>query len=118
MAQEIGRFLGEGGATLELALPLPEVYQEQVARGRLRRVDADGNPWLPPTGGGDQGAVPDAATGDAPAAGLADGVATGTKPPVSAGKPAWVAWAVACGANPDEAEADTKNGLVEKYGAK
>ena len=117
MGQEIGRFLGEGGAILEMALPLSENYQEQVQRGRLRRINDDGSLWTP------QADAPAADAQDAgpvepvPPAGPAQGVPTAVRPAQSDNKSAWVAWAVACGANPDVAEADTKNGLIEKYGS-
>lgn len=37
-------------------------------------------------------------------------------PAKSATKPDWVAWAVHCGADPEAAEALTKDQLVEQYG--
>lgn len=38
------------------------------------------------------------------------------RPPQVADKAAWVAWAVACGANQADAEQATKAALIEQYG--
>lgn len=38
------------------------------------------------------------------------------RPAVSAPKPAWVAYAIASGVDPDEAEAATKADLVDRFG--
>jgi hypothetical protein len=86
-----GFFRGEGGAVFEMDLPLPEPMEYQLTRGQLRRVNADGTTWA------------------------AEPERTGP-PPVGAPKVEWVGWAVSQGATLDDADAMTKNDLVEKYG--
>lgn len=86
-------YLGEGGAVWAHDLPLPEPIQEKVTKGYLRRVHSDGTPWVP-------GA-------DEPAA---------QRPAQTAAKAEWVGWAVAQGAEADEADGMTKADLIEKYG--
>lgn len=93
-----GFFRGSGGAVMEMDLPLPEVYADQVTRGYLKRVNADGTPW----------------TGEAESA--AEGAPVSERPAQSAQKADWVGWAVAQGADPEEAAGMTKADLVEKYG--
>lgn len=87
---------GEGGIVIAMDLPLHEAIANRLASGQLRRVEADGSPYTGPVDS-DVPAPPDKA------------------PAKSAGKPDWVAWAVVCGAKPDEAEALTKADLVDKY---
>jgi hypothetical protein len=98
---ETGFFRGEGGSIFEMDLPLSEVMQNQLERRQLVRVNEDGSPWETP-----------ADAEHDPAA----GTVVPTRPAVAANKPAWVAWAIAQGASADEADAMTKNDLIEKYG--
>ena len=88
---------GEGGMVIAMDLPLPDHIDERLAKGLLQRVNTDGTPY---TGEPDErvAAPPDKA------------------PPQAAAKAEWVGWAVACGADPDAAEAMTKADLIEKYG--
>lgn len=91
--------LGEGGGIFELQLPLHEAIEQRLATGHLRRVQPDGSPYVEedrPLG------VPSLPT---------------TRPALSANKPEWVAWGVAQGLKPDEAEALTKADLIERFGA-
>lgn len=94
---ETVHILGEGGTVFELQLPLHEAITERLAAGQIRRVNADGSTY------------------DGPAE---PGVAA---PPTEAPKPGankgdWLAWAVASGADPDEAAAATKQDLIDRYG--
>lgn len=93
-----GFFRGTGGAVIEMDLPLPEVYADQVIRGHLKRVSADGSPW----------------TGEADSP--AEGGTMTERPAQSAPKADWVGWAVAQGADPEEAAGMTKADLIERYG--
>lgn len=92
MATETAFYRGEGGVVWEMDLPLSEVMQEKVVKGTLRRVDADGMPYAEDA---------DAAT------------STLTK---ASSKAEWVGWAVRNGMAPDDAEAMTKNDLIELHG--
>jgi hypothetical protein len=96
-AAETGFFRGAGGGIFELSLPLSENFEQQRVRGQLVRVDENGDPWT------DQ------------AAPVADGP---VRPPVNAPKNEWVGYAVAVDADLtiDDADAMTKNDLIEKYG--
>ena len=98
--QETAHYLGEGGVIWEMALPLPEVMQDKVTKGYLRRVNPDGSPYVEPVEG--------------------DGPPPEPKPPApSAVKAEWVGYAVTVhGVSPDEAEAMTRQDLVEKFGPK
>lgn len=87
---------GEGGVVIEMALPLHEAIADRLTKGHLLRVNPDGSDYA-----GDDDSVPGLPT---------------EKPPVSALKPEWVGWAVAQGMKPDDAEAATKQDLIEKYG--
>ena len=89
---ETGYFRGAGGAIVELPVPLSENLQYQAARGQLTRVNADGSQFEEP--------------------------APVKRPADSASKPEWVGYAVSLGASVDDADAMTKNDLIEKYGAK
>lgn len=82
---------GEGGGIVKMSLPLHEVVAHQLLKGFARRVNEDGTDWTPE---------------QAP-----------ERPPVTARKLDWVAWAVHKGEKPDDAEAWTKQDLIEKYGA-
>ena len=95
MAQTI-HLLGEGGGIHAMDLPLPEPIAERLAKGLLRRVNADGSLY------------------DGPADGVPDLPAEA--PAKSAAKAEWVGWAVANGAAVDDAEAMTKQDLIEQYG--
>lgn len=99
--EQVGYFLGEGGgAPWRMSLPLPEVMAEKVTKGYLRRVNADGTPYVE--------AAPDG--GETVPGGAA-------RPPQSATKAEWVGYAVrAGGMSPDDAEALTKGDLVDRFG--
>lgn len=87
---------GEGGGIHPMDLPLPEPIADRMAKGVLRRVNADGSPYV--EGGPDTPAPP------------------AEQPPQSAAKALWVGWAIANGADADEAEAMTKQDLIDAYG--
>jgi hypothetical protein len=91
--------LGEGGGIFELSLPLHETIAEKLAKGHLRRVQADGTPYV---------------EGDRP-----EGVPSlpESRPALNAVKAEWVGWAVVQGLSPDDAEALTKADLIERFGA-
>lgn len=97
MGAQTAHYLGEGGVIWEMALPLPEVMQEKVTKGYLRRVNPDGSTYTEP--------------GEPPE----------RKPPAqSAPKAEWVGWAVnhpdeSRRMKPDDAEALTKSDLVERF---
>lgn len=93
--QETIHVRGEGGTVFRLGLPLHEEIANRLESGHLKRVNPDGTPYSGP----------------------ADNVPA---PPTSAPKPAaskpdWVAWAVACGADPEDAAAATKQDLIDLY---
>lgn len=95
--QETVHIRGEGGTVFELALPLHETIAERLASGHIKRVNPDGSPHTGPAD-------------DVPA------------PPASAPKPAaskqdWIAWAIACGADAEDADAATKQDLIDLYAA-
>ncbi|MGW4411165.1 hypothetical protein ACWEJ6_44540 [Nonomuraea sp. NPDC004702] len=85
-------YRGEGGTIWEMSLPLPEVMQEKVVKGYLRRVNEDGSPYEEPV------------EQEAPSLTRASS------------KAEWVGWAVRNGMDPDDAEAMTKNDLIELHG--
>lgn len=93
-----GYFRGSGGQILQMDLPLPEVYADQVTRGHLKRVNADGSPY----------------SGDAD--GAAEGAPPVERPAQSAPKGEWIGWAVAQGADPEAAAGMTKADLIDRYG--
>lgn len=93
MAAETIYLRGEGGGIHELDLPLPEGIAERYSKGLLTRVNADGSPY-----------------GD-------DAQAEVERPTKSDPKADWVRWAVAQGADAEEADGMTKADLVEHYGA-
>lgn len=88
---------GEGGGIFAMDLPLPESIAQRLAKGYLTRVNEDGSLYL------------DDADDDVPAP-------PSEAPARSAAKAEWVGWAVASGADPDDAEAMTKSDLIELYG--
>jgi hypothetical protein len=99
-APETGFFRGAGGGVFELSLPLSENYENQRVRGQLVQVaNAAGDPLDPP---GAEDPEPDGPV----------------RPPVSAVKNEWVGYAVAVDPDltVDDADAMTKNDLIEKYG--
>jgi hypothetical protein len=93
-----GYFRGEGGGIHAMDLPLPEVMHQKLTKGYLQRVNEDGTPYTEPTD----------TTGGAPAA--------PQRPAQSASKAEWVGWAVHNGMAPDDADAQTKHDLIEKFG--
>lgn len=99
---ETAYYRGEGGSVFRMDLPLPEIMAEKVTKGYLRRVNADGSPYRDPD--------TEQATGD------------GDKPPPrpaqSANKAEWVGYAVLVGGmTPDDAEAMTKQDLIDRFGS-
>lgn len=92
-------FRGEGGTVMEMDLPLPEAIAQRVEMGAIVRVAGpDGAPYIPDDEADEVPAPPT------------------ERPADSALKPAWIAWAVACGANAEDAQGMTKPDLIEKYG--
>lgn len=97
--------LGEGGGIFELSLPLHETIADKLKKGLVRRVNSDGSPF-------DEHARP---AGTEP---------SDARPPVNARKEDWVAWSVAESARReapitvDDAQALTKEQLIEAYGVK
>lgn len=87
-----GRFRTEGGAEIVLTLPLSAEFAGQQARGELVALDGDGTPTVVDAG---------------PA----------VRPPDRAPKAEWVAFAVAQGADPVDAEGLTRAELVDLYGS-
>lgn len=86
---------GEGGSIFKLDLPLHETIEDKIVKGVMQRVNADGTPYA---GGSDGVAAPPTSA-----------------PAKSAAKGDWVAWAVVCGATPDDAAALSKQDLVDAY---
>jgi hypothetical protein len=99
---ETGLFKSESNQLIHMDLPLPEHMQDKVTRGLLVRVNDDGTPYT--------GEAADASTG----AGVSE------RPAVAAAKAEWVGWARHCDPDLsiDDAEAMTKQDLIEKYGSK
>jgi hypothetical protein len=98
-AAEIGYFRGEGGVIWPMALPLPKVMAQKVTKGQLRRVNSDGTPY--------KDTDAEVAGGETPA-----------RPAQSAPKAEWVGYAVrAHGLGVDDAEAMTKQDLIERFSA-
>lgn len=93
---ETGFFRGAGGSVFELDLPLSEVLHDQHVRGQLVRVNKDGSPYEA------HGAM-DLENGEI------------RRPGVNAPKNEWVGYAVSQGMTVDDADAMTKNDLIEKY---
>lgn len=94
-----GHFRGSGGTVWELDLPLGENYQRQVDRGELVRVNPDGSPH-------EAHSSLDAVGGEY------------RRPGANAPKSEWVAYAVSQGMKVDDADAATKQDLIERFGAK
>ncbi|WP_242882591.1 hypothetical protein [Actinomadura litoris] len=90
---ETGWFRGTGGALWRIALPLNEDMAAALAIGQLVRVNHDGTPYTAPA------------------------TAAPTEPPsVRDSKRDWMEWAVACGADPEQVAAATKQDLIDTYG--
>lgn len=89
MAAETIHVVEGQGAVIELALPLHEAIADRLAKGYLRRVNPDGTDWT-----------------EAPPA---------ERPEPTARKAEWVGYAVARGMDPDDAEALTKQDLIDKH---
>lgn len=97
MAEKV-HILGEGGAIFEMALPLSEPIQDRLTKGYLKRVNADGTPFVE--------------------------TVKRSRPAPYASKGEWVGWAVYVTQDtdeplsPDDAESLTKNDLIELYGVR
>ena len=106
MAAETGFFRGSAGWVLELSLPLDENMQSQVTRHQLVRVaNADADPYVAPEAAPDDGLAKD----------------DGPKPPAkNASKNDWVGYALKVDPDltVDDADAMSRDDLVEKYGSK
>lgn len=100
---ETGFFRGEGGVILLLDLPLPEVMQDKVTKGYLVRVAGeDGGTYVEPAPAED-------------GSDLTNGVPP--RPAQAATKAEWVGYAVLVhDMKPDDAEALTKQDLIDKFG--
>jgi hypothetical protein len=91
---------GEGGGVFKLDLPLHETIEDRLLKGYLTRVaNAKGDAYVE---GSDEESVPTLPT---------------ERPALNAVKKEWVGWAVAQGMLPDDAEAFTKQDLIERFGA-
>jgi hypothetical protein len=90
--------LGEGGAVFELALPLSEPIEDRLLKGYLKLVTADGTPVKEKS--------------------------ARVRPKTTDSKAEWVGWAVHISQStespitPDDADALTKQDLIEAYGVK
>ena len=97
MAKTI-HILGEGGTIFAMDLPLHEAIEDRLAKGYLTRVNADGTPYRE--------------------------TSERIQPPPYGSKADWVGWAVHLSQTvgdpitPDDAEALTKQDLIELYGVK
>jgi hypothetical protein len=100
---ETGLFRSESNQFIHMDLPLPENMQDKITKGLLVRVndDEDHTPY----------------TGEAEDASAGAGVTE--RPAVNATKAAWVGWARHCDPDlsVDDAEAMTKQDLIERFGA-
>lgn len=103
---ETAWFRGDGGGIHKMDLPLPEHMADKLTKGYLTRVNSDGSPYVEP--------APEPQGGDGVAPPPAPAV---PRPAASASKAEWVGYAVrAHGLTPDDAEAMTKQDLVDRYG--
>jgi len=101
---ETGFFRGAGGGVFELQLPLSENFENQRVRGQLVRVNEDGSHYEEPRDEDD-----------------ADGQGDELVPPAkNASKDEWVGYALKVDPEltVDDADAMTRNDLIEKCGAK
>ena len=97
---DTGFFTEAAGHIIEMDLPLPEHLQDRVTKGYLRRVNEDGTPYREPAEDGAEEVVVE--TPEVP------------RPAVNASKAEWVGYAVeALGMNADDAEAATKQDLID-----
>lgn len=95
--RETGYFRGSGGVVWEMNLPLSENMADQLTKGYLTRVNADGSPYAEPA------AEPEVEQ----------------PPTVNASKAHWVGYAVRVhDVRMDDAEAMTKTDLIERFGPK
>ncbi|MET9516392.1 hypothetical protein [Streptomyces sp. NPDC002994] len=89
---------GEGGQVIKMDLPLAESVADRLTKGYLRRVNADGSPYVeadPSTASAEAGGSP-------------------ARPGKNAPKGEWVGWAAAVhGLEPDVAEGMTKADLAD-----
>ncbi|MEU7831384.1 hypothetical protein [Nonomuraea sp. NPDC049129] len=99
MSDDSGYFRGAGGVVWEMKLPLSGDMAEQLIKGYLTRVNADGTDYVQPD---------------------AEGSTEPEQPPAAnASKAMWVGYAHRVhGVRIDDAEALTKNDLMELYGSK
>lgn len=94
---------GEGGQVIEMDLPLPEPIADRLAKGLIRRVNADGSGYT--------GSTPAPAE---PSGGSALTEGRTPRPAANARKAEWVGWAVGVhGMDPEDADAMTKGDLME-----
>lgn len=92
---------GEAGTVFKLDLPLHESIEDRLRKGYITRVsNAEGDPYDP------EADIVSILTPGLPA----------ERPAIEADKVAWVGWAVVQGMTPDDAEAATKQDLIEKFG--
>ncbi|MEU1805842.1 hypothetical protein [Streptomyces sp. NPDC019937] len=106
MAEMTIHIQGEGGQVIAMDLPLPDHIADRLTKGQLRRVNADGSPYL----GGPSPSAPADETGGGSA--LTNGVPP--RPAAGARKADWVGWAVAVhGLDPEVAEGMTKGDLQD-----
>lgn len=100
MPERTGWFRGEGGVIYRMDLPLPEGIAQRVTAGAITRVAGpDGGPYDEPDEPGPE--VPTIPT---------------TRPAVNASKAEWIGWAVANGADYEDASGMTKADLIDRYG--
>lgn len=100
---ETGYFRGAGNVIWAMDLPLTENMQDQLVKGHLTRVNEDGSLYEEPAPEGEEPVEPEV-----------------ERPPAAnATKAQWVGYAVRVhGLSTDDAEALTKNDLMELYGSK
>lgn len=107
-----GFFMEAEGHVVEMDLPLPEPLADRLTKGYLKRVNADGSPWTgevvdPLDGETDE--VEQHGETDEPVVDLEV-----ARPNVNASKAEWVGYAVkGLGMDPDDAEAATKQDLID-----
>lgn len=117
--KKFGYFRAEGGSIFKFDLPMPEAFEEQVAKGQLVEVNEDDQqvPDVSPEAPENKGNSPD----------NGDGNGGGDQPPVPEvvekpkpgdSKAKWVTYAVSQGMTEEEAESLTRNDLAALYGEK
>jgi len=116
--RESGFFRGAGGGVHEFDLPLSEEFQNQVAAGRLVRVNADGSTFVTQVTEGSEvttGSTVTPSTEDDEIMILAGGKPD--RPSDNAALPTWKTYAVqAKGGDPVKVEGMTKPELIKAYG--